>query len=125
MKKLYDRVPREILIKRVHDPLPTQLKEMIAFTLQPAVVVMEINEGQVSAHIAEGVQQGSPLSSTLFNIYMDTFAEEILGTTREYHTGERGLILFADDVKIFADSPSTLNEALRCCDKWATKYGMV
>lgn len=80
--------------------------------------------GAISTQIEEGFQQGLPRSPSLYNMFMDSFAVEILGSHNEFYARERGLIIFANDVKIFADSQNAPDETLWPCDKWANDHGM-
>ncbi len=51
-----------------------------------------------------GVPQGSPLSPSLYNLFMDEFAERVSGVSEE--VANVPAVLFADDVLLTAKTPS-------------------
>lgn len=46
------------------------------------------------------VRHGDPPGTTLFSSYMDVYSGRIMRNVRHYRTAEKGMIMFADDVKL-------------------------
>ena len=129
LKKAYDSVPRNKLMQYVTDRIPENEAKMVAYLLQPTILHIETTrEGSIQhmdQHLVRiGVPQGDPPSTTLFNIYMDVYAERVMKGESHYRNGDRGLIMFADDVKLSAASPEVLQEMLDTSSVWAADHGM-
>ncbi|PXF39484.1 hypothetical protein BWQ96_10831 [Gracilariopsis chorda] len=112
LKKAYDTVPRDKLMQIVEQKLPKHIANMIAYLLQPTILRTARDntskEGKDDNVVRIGVLKGDPPSTTLFNMYMDKYAEQILPHTKHYRNRNYGLIMFADDVKT-ANSHSTVS----------------
>lgn len=108
-KSAYDSVPRQKLIQTLRERTPDWLVDIISLTLQDLTIKTLDEETKTKATIKSGVTQGSPLSPTVFNIYMDTFADaqrqrgnadKPEPNTTE--TTEAISAMFADEVKVQA-----------------------
>lgn len=125
LKKAYDSVPRDRLMNIVRQRLSQNHANMIAYLLQPMELV---TDGPMlcknSNEVTLGVPQGDPASTTLFNMYMDVYAETVLQTTEDYEIDGKGLIMFADDVNLQARTPQKLQEMLNDSTEWAKRNGM-
>lgn len=130
LRSAYDSVPREHLYKVAESSLERRTMNMIGFCLQPVKATTQGDRSKTKGTIARGVCQGSPLSPTLFNVYMDTLPaflwEKVRSTANGKQTTEQAwqMTLFADDVKIQAKDDKVLQRLLDAASGWACKYGM-
>ncbi|KAI0562920.1 Endonuclease-reverse transcriptase [Gracilaria domingensis] len=128
LRKAYDSVPRDKLMQLVNERLPKDIARMIAYILQPTILRdrenEEIENMNQSYEVRIGVPQGDPPSTTLFNMYMDLYAEKVMQTTEHYRNTGGGLIMFADDVKLQARTKTVLQNMLDMSTTWASEYKM-
>ena len=73
----YDTVRRDLLFERCAKVLPGHKTAMISHTLQTLTVTTVGDYTKTEAKIDRGVTQGGPASPTLFNIFIDTFANAL------------------------------------------------
>ncbi len=112
----YDSVPRIHIRERVRKFLPKTLSDMIEAFLAPAWISTLGDTQERWFVVDRGVPQGSPLSPSLYNIFMDEFAERLNGVSRE--VADVPAVLFADDVLLTAKSATGLQELLDIASKW-------
>lgn len=139
LKSAYDSVPRKVLMEVAARRLESDVLSAIRFALQPVHIKTIGTTTGKTGIIAKGVCQGSPLSPTLFNIYMDTLPNRLgknNGTTQMETTcifptapepGPRpawNLTMFADDVKVQAVNSRILQERLVEASDWAVRHGL-
>lgn len=119
LKQAYDSVPRNILMEVVTRKLKENPAHMVALTLQKIDITTNGDEIETRGTISRGVTQGSPLSPTLFNLYMDTLSVDLdqtkLGPNRE----RLNWTLFADDFKMQAKTPQHIQRGLEGVETWA------
>ena len=67
-----------------------------------------------------GVKQGSLLSPMLFDLFINSLAEEInaIGVGATYGENKIGVLLYADDVILMADSAEDLQILLNTLHSW-------
>lgn len=124
LKSAYDTVPRHKLMLCLKEPLPSNICHMIALTLQPMNIETKQDATKTIQSMAMEVTQGSPLSPTLFNVYIDAFPETIelsnpKNPEQTPHMEEWFCTLFADDVKLQATSQKRLQDLLNSAECWA------
>lgn len=137
LKSAYDSVPRDKLIATVKSRTNPTILAAVQSMLQPVRIKTQGTTTQKTGIIARGVCQGSPLSPMLFNIYMDTLADTLrgrkrlqpMGTTctssRDIGLSRRwDLTMFADDVKVQAETEVVLQPLLNTLATWAKEHGM-
>lgn len=130
LKAAYDSVPRDQLYKVAQKSQRGEVMSMIGFALQPVRTITQGDSSGKVGTIAKGVCQGSPLSPTLFNMYVDTMPKWIQDSveppTNATNRGEREwqMTLFADDVKLQAKDERLMQRLLTAATKWAHRYEM-
>ena len=123
LKSAYTEVPRDKLIEVISPRLTSNTTNMITLCLQPLLIQTKGDHSKKQGLQTRGVTQGSPLSPTLYNLYMDTYPQQLRQTT----SGEMkswSVDLFADDVKLQTTKPETLQTLLDTSTKWADDMGM-
>ncbi len=122
LKGAYDLMPRQDLVDRINIKLSPLTAKMLKMTLAPLRIQTKGDDHISWFQIDRGVAQGSPLSPTLYNIFMDTFVEEMddIPTTIALNP----CTLFAGDVKISATHPEGLQLILDKATKWAEQRRM-
>lgn len=122
LRAAYDSVPRGKLMRRLRRVLSKSLCDMISHTLQASSICTRGDASREQGTIQAGVQQGSPASPALFNIYIDDLAETIEKLAG--FDADRAAILYADDVLLIAKKPWELQRLLDIVSWWASRNGM-
>ena len=122
-KSAYDTVRRDPLFKRCATVLPDHITALISHTLQTLTVTTVGDDTKPEAKIDRGVTQGGLASPTLFNIFIDTLANELQKHLWKSDC-ELPAHLYTDDVIIHVRSMLDLQRALIICERWAQKDGM-
>jgi len=122
LRGAYPSVPREKLFRVVCQRLRPNLASEISMFLGTDTVSTCGDETNAKANVRVGVPEGSPLSPTIFNLYIDELASE-LEKVKQKHANLPATI-YADDVVIFAKSHQGLKKSLRICTDWAKAAGM-
>jgi hypothetical protein len=71
-----------------------------------------------------GVKQGCLMSPTLFDLYVDTLATDIQqgNTGIDYNGVNIGILMYADDVVLLANTPAGLQTQLNILNDWCRKW---
>ena len=65
----------------------------------------------------KGVQQGSVISPSLFNVYIDSLIEALKSSTTDIHA-------WADDISFTCKNKQQLIKAINIAEEWCLKKGM-
>ena len=122
LKAAYDSVPRSHLMRRLRRVLSKNTCDMVSHILQPTSFVTRGDNQKNQGSLQVGVQQGSPASPALFNIYIDELALDL--DRLAYFDTSRAAIFYADDVLLLAKSPWELQRLLDIASRWARCNGM-
>lgn len=130
LKAAYDSVPRDKLLSQVQQRTNHNTTNMVAMALQPIHAMTKGDDHMHMVIMSRGVPQGSPLSLTIINLYMDWYIEALTVSMKNTYgeiNATRQLwscVLFADDVKLQAKSHAMLQHMLTFSEKWAKEAGM-
>ena len=122
LKAAYDRVPRDKLARVLRERLPPNLVRQVLPFLKTGWAKCVGNSSSNLAEQTRGVPQGSPLSPTLFNIFMDVLAEKI--EPNDSNDADSAIILFADDGQLRSKYRLSLQRGLDQAHKWAMHSDM-
>ncbi len=126
LKSAYDKVNRDKLLMEVERRISFNVTAMVSHSLTRTTFTVQGDEAGTRGASNLGVPQGSPISPTLFNIFMDTLAEGICELQFSDWGQESGrLTMFADDVILLARNDTELHSMLHKCTEWAAVTGMV
>lgn len=129
LRSAYDTVPRKTLHSVLEARLGEHTLKLINIWLQPTEITTQGDSSGTMERIGRGVPQGSPLSPTIFNVYMDTYVDSLTKCVpgRRYEGDGQGtwdVTLFADDVKLQVVKEAALQKLLTASTAWAQDYEM-
>ena len=122
LKSAYYRVPRDKLIDVLREQLPLGLIPHVLPFLQDGWTKRTGSQSEAMEKQTRGVPQSSPLSPTLFNVFMDVLAEKIAPVKPE--SDDSDIILFADDVQLRAKYRISIQRDLDIAATWASQFDM-
>lgn len=122
LKGAYDNVPRKTIMTLAHESLNQNLCGMISALLSTNPCYTQGDVNKQKENFTTGVPQGDTASPTLFNIFMDTFLEEMNKTER--HNEFPPAICYADDVLLLAKFDGELQTLLDKATTWAKRNSM-
>eukprot|EP00171_Calliarthron_tuberculosum_P006235 IDg6235t1 len=122
LKGAYSSVPRGRLVEVLQRRLPRNLVNMISILLRPEEIQTVGDSAQTRRYSDAGLPQGSPLSPSLFNLYIDELAGRLALVPRK--VSELPANLFADDVLLMAANAKGLQRLLDICTEWADEAGL-
>jgi len=122
LRGAYPSVPRAQLMEVLRSRLPDQICDEISLFMGDDAISTIGDPESLEATVRMGVPEGSPLSPSIFNIYIDVLANRLDKTPQKY--SNLPATLYADDVVLFAKTAAGLQILLDICTKWAADYGM-
>jgi Reverse transcriptase (RNA-dependent DNA polymerase) len=124
LKTAYDSVPIHRLLQKLADrdtdPALTSLVASLFTQCESRIVVNGCLSPPI--HLERGLLQGSILSPTLFNIFIDDLADRISAVAPPSPFPHA--LLFADDIAIGHRSNYVLQQLLNITSEWAQTNGM-
>ena len=75
-----------------------------------------------------GVKQGDNISTTLFALYLNDLALEILNSGKGIQLEEQlnlSILMYADDIALISENEQNLQDMLNIVYNWCSKWGMV
>lgn len=123
LKQAYDRVPVNLLLKKLHDrQCPPMLLSIIDSLFQRCSSQLVVN-GKLSVSLIRerGLFQGSILSPILFSIFIDGLAREL---NKGCPISHPIALLFADDIQLIHEDETTMQHKLDIISWWCVSHGM-
>ncbi|GIM09158.1 hypothetical protein Vretimale_13017 [Volvox reticuliferus] len=137
-EKAFDRVPRHLLWMRLEERgVGAKALESIKAGYEKAVLMLKVNgiKGDPFESV-QGVKQGCPLSPTLYGIFGEGFVDLVDALDKHipaYMSVDTSpmvdgiripLLLYADDLTLFAQSRIRMERLLEVLSKWCEAFGM-
>lgn len=122
LKQALAFVPRCDLIERIRGLVDADLAEMIEAMLLESLVSTISDTLGVQLGIERSVPEGSPLSASFFNVFIDPIAWEVKKTAAG--RWDNPINLFADGIVMLGPNASKMQEILTTCGSWAVEHGL-
>jgi len=122
LKGAYPSVPRAHLMKILRKRLPDQICDEITLFMGDDAIRTIGDSDNAEATLRMGVPEGSPLSPSIFNLYIDELAHRLAKAPKCYAILPANM--YADDVALFARNALGLQYLLDICTEWAKEFGM-
>ena len=123
IQSAYDTVDHVALLWKLREKgVPRYLVAWIRAFLAHRTAQLVVNESAYPFDISVGVPQGSPLSPTLFLVFVDDLLQDLERIVR--------LQAFADDILLWdimtyrGSCPPRVQEALRIVEAWSQEWGL-
>ena len=116
--KAFDKIPTDILLSKLNKlSVPNNLIKLIFALLDNRKQIVRIGGSDSEPlEITSGVPQGSPLSPTLFNLFIDDLLRLKFSSN---------ICAYADDIKLFGLADGSLQADLDMIVNWSQSNGML
>lgn len=122
LRGAYPSVPRSKLFAVIQQRVTPNTAAAISMFLGTDLISTCGDESGKVEQVRVGVPEGSPLSPTIFNLYIDVLTNKLAQTKQKF--ANLPATIYADDVVLFAKTSRGLRKLLRVCTDWARSAGM-
>ena len=129
IKKVFDSVPRTILIRKLYSAgIRGKILRIIMDQYTGVEGVCRIDNLETRKfEIASGVVQGSRLGPILFNVFINDLLSELqssgAGIRLKCNRFISGMA-YTDDLALFAETRKELQKLISICESWSNKNGI-
>ena len=127
--KAFDRVQHDLLFSKLIDRnVPQLIVRLLMYWYSSQTFVIRWGHHYSDCFmVSNGVRQGSVLSPTLFNVYIDILSlklsQSCIGCT--FNSQCYNHLVYADDTVLLAPSPTALQKLINICTDFAYCHGLV
>ena len=127
-EKAFDTVPHSVLFDKLlrRGVSPLYVRLLAYWYSKQQFFVKWAGDTSSSFTVSNGVRQGSILSPSLFNVFMDDLSSLLSNTFSGcYFNGQNfNHLFYADDTVLLAPSPHALQELINICQDYAVTCGI-
>eukprot|EP00121_Abeoforma_whisleri_P015008 Awhi_evm1s13836 len=123
LQTAFDTVHRKILYQKLLDmKINAKLILLLLSLFEECRSIILNNRSSSSIDRLRGLLQGSILSPTLFNIYINVLAEDLCSKFPGTPSNPFPALLIADDIALHLPDLATAKKALLICENWAKTH---
>ena len=127
--KAFDRVQHDLFFSKLVDRgMPHIIIRLLMYWYSSQTFVIRWSNILSNCFkVSNGVRQGSVLSPTLFNVYIDCLSLKLSQTNIGCMFDSKCLnhLVYADDTVLLAPSPTALQKLIDCCTDFALSHGLI
>ena len=125
-KKAFDTVNRDLLWYKLHQiGVRGKMLSALQSLYHDIKCTVRLNNTFTDTFpIHSGVKQGCNLSPTLYSVYINDLAEDIRNSGLGVHIDDftLGILMYADDIVLIAETESDLHKLLDILDRWCRRW---
>ena len=114
----YNSVPHSRLFEKLREKKILE-EEEVQF-IEQMYARFRLKLGNSKLRCNKGVAQGSVISPSLFDIYIEDLSDELLKTA----VHREDILYYADDILVLCTSPSQVEECIQTIEEWSKLNGM-